>query len=267
MPNFIVGKRKAFLMFFQLVLVIGFSVFVGRLLHARLIAKQERVSQPVPYTVVLRQTIHHSNGTVTVFRDITEAFRSDGSRAVQLTPIQDPTTGVIRHLTLASGNKVTIDELTSLKSTYTHGHNMAMLQRDPSSKCLNSLAGNPMQQNSLKEIVEGEETISGMRTVRISDNGGITDWLALDYGCAVVKKRWDFGKDGGVNEYHLISLIPGEPDPSIFEVPAAIREVSPSERMDVYLRVTGKNCDTCSQNLRKAALKQDAWYSTHRPVK
>ena len=58
----------------------------------------------------------------------------------------------------------------------------------------------------------------------------ITEWHALDYGCALVKDRWDFSATE-FTEKELVALVGGEPDATLFDVPANYREVPPSESM------------------------------------
>ncbi len=94
--------------------------------------------------------------------------------------------------------------------------------------CVNSLAGTPIFFPP-KEAFVVEETIAGYRTAKIID-GIITSWHALDYGCAPVKERWQFSATE-VSEKELVALVAGEPDPSLFDVPAHYREVLPSERL------------------------------------
>ncbi len=78
------------------------------------------------------------------------------------------------------------------------------------------------------QIVLGEDRISGFRTVKIQANNA-TWWFALDYGCAMVKSRVDFGEQGGVSEKNLVVLTPGEPAPDLFNVRSDFREVPRSK--------------------------------------
>jgi len=115
--------------------------------------------------------------------------------------------------------------------------------------------------SSAPETEVGEETVAGYRTVKIMNNN-VTAWYALDYGCAMVKDRWDFGGKEFTEKY-LISLIGGEPDAALFDVPATAREVSPSERM----LGSSKECGTCSPNTLEFLHKLDKEYEVRRAVK
>jgi hypothetical protein len=133
-----------------------------------------------------------------------------------------------RIIRFASGFKVTINELADIKSTIVDRGKPARLQRDPTSKCINSFAGTAMV-DSPQEVISGEEAIAGYWTVKITSNG-YTAWFALDHGCAMVKSKMDWGKQGS-SEKNLVALIPGEPEAALFDVPANVREAPPSERM------------------------------------
>ena len=104
------------------------------------------------------------------------------------------------------------------------------------------------------DVFIAEETIAGYRTAKIVA-GIITSWYALDYGCAPVKERWEFSPTE-VSEKELVALVGGEPDPSLFDVPAHYREVLPSERL------LGANADApgCDENSRKAFKEVDDEY-------
>ena len=61
-------------------------------------------------------------------------------------------------------------------------------------------------------------------------NNNATWWVALDYGCAMVKSRVDWGAQG-VSEKNLVALIPGEPEAALFDVSAQFREAPFSEML------------------------------------
>ena len=100
------------------------------------------------------------------------------------------------------------------------------------------------------ETFQGEETIAGYRTAKIASDI-ITEWRALDYGCALVKDRWDFGPTE-FTEKELVALVGGEPDAALFDVPANYREVPPSEGMR-----------PCNKNAREFFQMLDEDYKRH----
>lgn len=239
-------------------IIVGLGVPMARLIHTHLKAKEGRVGGPIPYTVILKETVHGPNGATTVPRDLIYAIRSDGSYVRRLTHT-NPADGAERLVKFSSGIQVTINEFADTKSTILLNVNPARWQRDPNSKCINSFAGTPV--TSPPEVVSGEEMVAGYRTVKITRNN-VTRWLALDYGCALVKDKIVFSGQE-FSEHNLVALIPGEPETALFHVPAHIREVSPSERIKGYDRI-GKNCGPdCAKRLHKF----DESYYKHRPVK
>src|SRR5213078_4150990 len=127
----------------------------------------------------------------------------------------------------------------------------AKWQRDPSSRCLNAFDGSPF---ATDENLLGEETINGYRTVKVN-RGIITEWHALDYGCALVKDRWEFSANE-ITEKQLVAITAGEPDPHLFEVSGDYREVPPSETM----LGTGKGTAACNDHTRKLLQKLDDNY-------
>ena len=133
--------------------------------------------------------------------------------------------------------------------------NAGALLRDPDSKCLLSMAGPPMTFPS-QDVFVGEETVAGYRTAKITA-GIITSWYALDYGCALVKDRWEFSATE-VSEKELVALIAGEPDPSLFNVPAHYREVPPSERLlgpKKERTACDKNIEALDEDYKRLAAK------------
>lgn len=199
----------------------------GRLLHLRInapaSAQNVRDRKHIPYTVTLRETIHAPDGTIRVSRNVVEAIRNDGS----MLKMTSTDKGARRSLSFSSGLLVDTHDLDGTKSSRKDvNSNPKRWQRDPVSKCLNSLDGEPFDSD---QILVGEETIAGFRTVKIT-SGIITSWHALDYGCAKVKDVWQFGPNE-FTEKELVALNGGEPEANLFEVPANYREVSPSERV------------------------------------
>lgn len=76
------------------------------------------------------------------------------------------------------------------------------------------------------ETASGVEPVSGYRSEKIV-MGNRTSWYALDYGCALVQEHFDW-PDGKKVDKHLVLLRPGEPDASLFAVPAGYADVPES---------------------------------------
>jgi hypothetical protein len=233
-------------------LVIGVAAQAGRMLHLRIKSRTDAratlVSKPIPYTVTLRETVHGPDGTTTMGPEYCFAIRSDGS-----TLMRTVGKGSQRTIYFSSGFQVDTNDGTNTKSSMRRpNENPASWQRDPDSKCLNSLAGKPM--TSPPETFLGEEIIAGYKTAKIAD-GITTSWHALNYGCALVKDRWDFSATE-VSEKKLVALVPGEPDATLFDVPAHYREVPPSER----ILGPKKECPGCNEHTNKVFQELDEDY-------
>jgi len=250
-------KSKTMLKWAFVLVLIGFAVLLGRVIQSRLRAQEVRVGGPIPYTVKLVETVHSLDGRAGVTSEEIWAIRSDGSRVLRLEHKSAMGT-TQRTINFASGIEVTIIERANTKSTVAKPINPARLQRDPASKCMNSLAGEPF--TSPPEVYAGEETIAGYRTVKLTDNNNITAWYALDCGCAMVKERFDWGN--GFTEKNLVALIPGEPDAALFEVPATAKEVPPSE----MLLGSGENRKNLDPATVERLRKLDEYYYKHRPM-
>ena len=157
--------------------IIALSAQAGRMLHLRIKARTDaraaRVGRPIPYTVTLRETVHGPDGTTTPSLEYTDAVRSDGSIVMRSVGKSSQ-----RILYFSSGVQVDTNEEDNTKTSMRMPHeNPATWQRDPDSKCHNSLGGKPM--TSAPQTFLGEETIAGYRTAKIVE-GIITSWRALD---------------------------------------------------------------------------------------
>jgi hypothetical protein len=233
---------------------------IGGYLFFRSSAKGIGTDRIIPYTTVLRETTHAPDGTPTLSHELTHAMRGDGSFVRRV--VFSNTNRSERTIQLASGVEVTIDDSTGLKSLIGKKVNPARLQRDPDSKCINSLTGATMNPG---EAVEAEEIINGYRAVKIVINGQrrVSYWFALDHGCALVKDRIDF-EDKAFSEHNLVMLIPGPPSNDLFHIPAQAREVKPSERLTSVPENMGK-CPPGSE-CEKVLRRLDAEYDKRHPA-
>jgi hypothetical protein len=202
----------------------------------------------VPYTVVLQDSALQQTGAAVPTMKLTIAVRSDGSRASDMTS-DDPAKLSERILNFSSGKKILIMERDHKKSTTfdrTRG-NPARWLANPSDNCT-------IRESDIHQEVLGEEVVNGYRTVKLTSKLGeglATQWLALDYGCALVKDRMEW-QDGQTSEKKLVALIPGEPTASLFDDPAEFEEVSFSHLFP----------DLGSS---ASAGPQDFYYYSHRP--
>jgi hypothetical protein len=87
-----------------------------------------------------------------------------------------------------------------------------------------------------EKTLVGYEVILGYRAVHLSYNG-TDEWFAPDLGCEEMKAALNVtGPDGKKihAERQVLEVTTGEPDPSLFTVPADYREMSPAEADQAY---------------------------------
>lgn len=170
----------------------------------------------VPSTVVLAQMNTDAAGATHNAGTTVYATRSDGAVArLYSAPPNAPSYGG-RIVRFPTGERDYILDARQIKSsTLMPQYSVAVAVRMPSAGCLQK-----------GDADEGIEKI-GSYGARKALHGGVTTWLAVDYGCAMIKERWEF-KDGEVSEKNLVALMQGEPARSLFEVGQTLTEVAPS---------------------------------------
>jgi hypothetical protein len=210
--------------------------------HAPAIKAAMRAPKPVAYTVVLDMVTLQPNGSPLPTHRLTWAVRGDGSRVFDMISVTPDKPFSERIIDFASGEQITIMEHKAKKSTTFDpvNHTPSKWVLDAGNNCLSTSTSIPQQ--SL-----GEEMVDGYRTVKIASGQG-TRWHALDYGCALVKDRMEWS-DGQVSEKKLVTLVPGEPSPSLFDDPNGFEEIPPS------------------QMFSESSSRQEEYYQNHRPAK
>jgi hypothetical protein len=204
----------------------------------------------VPYTVILDETVSNAQGRPVAAPSQTWAVRSDGAVAVK---IGDGEKGS-RQIRLSSGLQVEVIDAVQAKSTTLRP--IADLGiPDPNQNCLPTTGG----KSKAGERLAAVERLDGYRVARITA-GSTTRWLALDHGCAIVRRIIDFGEQGS-SRLELVSLIPGEPSESLFLVPANYRETAPSGLGPA----PSAKCDAACEEARRAHFERlDATYFKYR---
>lgn len=186
---------------------------------------------------------------------IAHAVRSDGSNLVQLKG-----SNTARRINFASGAMVQTDDAAAKKSTTMAEQplNAAAWHRDPQTSCVDRMDGRPW---TSQPVSVSQETVAGYRTAKIVVKND-TRWLALDYGCALVKSITDLGARGR-SETVLVSLTPGEPAAALFAVPDNFQEGPPSA---LTPRPSDDVCGPDCKAAQQAAFdKMDQAYWAHRP--
>lgn len=169
-----------------------------------------------PSTVILSQVVTDTTGATHEAGTTVYATRSDGAVARLYSAPPNAPSYAGRVVRFPTGERDYILDGRQIKSsTLMPQYSVAAAVRMPSARCL---------QNG--DTDEGTEQIGAYRAQKVF-RGLVTTWFALDYGCAIVKERWEF-KDGQVSQKNLVTLMQGEPSPSLFEVGKGLAEVAAS---------------------------------------
>jgi hypothetical protein len=235
------NRRVVAFIFWALVIALTVNAFHIHLSTLRAAKAGVLPAKVVPYTVVLQEFHLQRDGTAVPSFKLTQAIRGDGSRSSEMTSSNPASPSSERILDFSSGKKMYIQQHLQLKTTaFDPARNLsAHWLRDSGNNCLIS--------GYHEEKADGEEVIGAYRAVRLT-SGSITQWFALDYGCALIRDRAEW-PDGQTSEKRLVALIPGEPALSMFDDPAGFEEVPPSRLFPG----------------RPNASREDAYYSSHRP--
>jgi hypothetical protein len=148
-----------------------------------------------------------------------------------------------RRIAFPNGDGVVINELTGKKSTYPKNFPGLRVQRDPNTSCSSGVDA------KVGIAFEGTDYVGGYRALRfgqVSGHGVWKGWYAPDIGCALVQMRLEH--DTGVTLQELASLTLGDPDSSLFQVPASLVETPPS---GLYTpKCFNGKCDTIADSIK-----------------
>lgn len=225
----------------------------GRLTYRRFFTPMAYASSPFPYTAMYVEQAFDNTGTLKVTNLYSEAVRSDGSKMFRRSGPLGAETHAYREIEFANGDYMQIDEIRGRKVTFPQFHASAPPLRDPESSCVLPKLNLPAGYKQVNEVVVGEDKVGEYRTVQIKMDQ-TTTWYALDQGCAKVKVRYEFGS--AVTEQNLVSLIPGEPDGTLFRAPESFLEVPPSQLASCINADGSPRATPCRQSQARAALLQ-----------
>jgi hypothetical protein len=180
-----------------------------------------RAASPVSFTVFRTEQVFDAAGTLKFTHHYVEAVRSDGSKMWRGTTNDVQS----RDIYFANGDMVQTNELAGTKSTFPKKYAGPPSPRDPNGNCATTEEINSHWTN------EGTDTVGPYRAVRrVMDVGHgrrLTMWYGVDVGCAVLKQRLEH--ETGVTEQNLDAIILGEPDRALFQFPASLNELPPSQ--------------------------------------
>jgi hypothetical protein len=207
-----------------------------------------QAASPV-YTVIRTEKAFDKAGNLRYTNEYVDAVRSDGSVVSRVsTPIERQ-----RRIAFASGDGILINELIGKKSTYPKNFPGLRVKRDPDTSCSSEFDA------KAGIAIEGTNYVGGHRALRFGQVGGHgawKGWYVPDVGCALVQMRLEH--DEGVTVQQLASLTLGEPDPSLFQIPASLEETPPS---GLYVpNCWNGKCDTISDSVKASLDKR--YYDT-----
>jgi len=177
-----------------------------------------RAASPV-YTVIRTEKAFDKAGNLRYTNEYVDAVRGDGAVMSRFSSLIDRQ----RRIGFPDGEGIVINEQIGKKSTYPKKFPGFRVRRNPDTSCSS-------EADARAGIAfEGVDYIGGYRAPRfgqVHGHGAWKSWYAPDAGCALVQMRLEY--DSGVTVQELSALTLGEPDPSLFQVPASLEETPPS---------------------------------------
>lgn len=197
-----------------------------------------RAASPV-YTVIRTEKAYDKAGNLRYTNEYVDAVRSDGAVMSRFSSAIDRQ----RRIGFPNGGGIMINELIGKKSTYPKNFPGLRVWRNPNTSCSSEADAR------VGMVLEGVDYVGGHRALRfgeINRHGAWKSWYVPDVGCALVQMRLEY--DTGVTVQELSALILGEPDPSLFQIPASLEETPPSA-LHVPKCFNGK-CTTIPDSLK-----------------
>lgn len=228
------------------IVVLVAMVCCARAIYTSLGGRAHASTKPVPRTSTLQEFTEY-HGDRALVATFTHAIRSDGSEVVierHVDAKSNTVTGTLKKLSFADGRMVWLNPDNELKSSFNLGHvaNIRMPRRDPRSGCRLGLDGETPE---TAVPVFSEDVVGKIAAVKATSQHGelnLTQWFSPLHGCEMIKQVVVFEKSGGVSQQDVLSVSVGEPDPSLFEIPATAIEAKPSAMM------AGKACKTVGKS-------------------
>ncbi len=209
-----------------------------------------RAASPA-YTVIRTEKAFDKTGTLRYTNEYLDAVRSDGAVVWRLSSLVERQ----RRIAFPDGKGIVINELNAKESTYPKNFPGLRVRRDPDTSCSSEADAR------VGIAFEGADSVGGHRALRfgqVSRHGVWKGWYVPDAGCALVQMRLEH--DGGVTVQELASLTVGEPDSSLFQVPASFAETPPS---GLYIpKCLNGKCDTISDSVK--ARLDEKYYNSRR---
>lgn len=220
-------------------LSLGVSVIVRRVHAANGAQVSRRVSSWVPNQITYKSYNNRPAWPRPVLSgEMVRAVRSDGSSVESsvLYRLDRSIDSQYRLLSLAWGIRVlTHEQLRLMTATKDPAYDNARARQQlaPALSCAGSLGGDRPPQGT----VVTQETLFGYETYKVvidMKRSRIAFWRAPGLGCAELRMLseifdWNTGQLIESMDRKAVDIRPGEPDPTLFDLPQGFRNVSPSE--------------------------------------
>jgi len=246
--------KRIMIVFGLTVTVAAVSFFtLSRRTVFRMLVAQAASGPITPFTARTTMTQFDKDGLVTATEVMINAVRSDGSQVMLRESINNRSVGAKSLVDVPSRKRISVDPLTRSITTYSlAADDIAALRPQPSA-CnggeRNNIQGRDVFQKATDEVF-GEK------------NQHRESWLAPELGCFPLRSKVTLSVNGMLKltkTEEVFLLVVGEPDRSLFAVPADYTERSPSEVFRERARIKGTTCRECDS----AGQKLDEAYRSH----
>lgn len=177
----------------------------------------------LPYTIELHESIIASDGARERGMVRIEARRGDGARASRIDFVRGRLVEAQRILWWTDGRRVVVDEIAGVKSTV-EGLPRPPSTRDPARECRRS-----GPEGKGRETMTGRHEILGFEVFEFKQ-ANVVRWFAPLLECAELFVRLEY-REGDVSEQRAVSVVPGEPSPSLFSVDGLVEKERPDREM------------------------------------
>ncbi len=206
-------------------------VFIAGFFSARQVRVRSQELGRKPFTAMVVERQYDGSGRQIVLEEIVSAVRSDGSQ-VRMFHRQLPDGSWFQPkwvLLVPAGVRISVDPATESIVTY----HLPSRPAAPSSTC--GVSPDAPRSSWLGYAVVVDD-------VRVKPPEMLSDkhWLAPNLGCFPLRDEISYapGPAGAATKMvrEAVFVIPGDPSPSLFEIPASYRERSPSELAAEFAR-------------------------------
>ncbi len=248
------------------IFLLGLTLVVSALtvITVRLRAQQTPPSKK-PFTAIVLKKLFDKNRNQFGTEMTLTAIRGDGSQVDIMQLLQNKVIGTKVIIDVASKQRISVDPITESRTTY-HYSDKWFLRFATPPPC----SEGPDAEHSTvlgRQVFKITQNMDPSKSSTTDEDSTVVEqWVAPELDCFPLRSTISQVIDGVLipqQVREVISLIPGEPDPSLFQIPANYVERSPMEVSAEFERRTGKQAVGSS---RTANALEDA-YNNSQPRK